>query len=78
MRTPQHSACFDEGKEAEFFGDHAELVRKAAWYLEHDAERKAIALRGQQRCVSSGYSWDRLMARDWPRVLKLHAARRGT
>jgi len=76
VRTPQHSACFEEGQEAEFFGDHAELVRKAAYYLEHQAEREAIALRGQQRCMASGYSWDRLMARDWPQVLQVHADHR--
>lgn len=75
VRTPQHVACFEEGKEAEFFSDHAELVRKARYYLEHDAEREAIARRGQQRCVTSGYSWDRIMARDWPRICQIYAER---
>jgi spore maturation protein CgeB len=76
VRTPQHLAAYAEGREAEFFGDHAELVRKARYYLEHPEERRAIARRGQQRCVSSGYSWDALMAKDWARVRELYAASR--
>jgi glycosyltransferase involved in cell wall biosynthesis len=73
VRTPQHLACYEEGEEAEFFGDHDELIRKATYYLEHDDEREAIARRGYERCVGSGYSWDALMARDWAKVKKLFA-----
>ena len=72
MRTRQHVECFEEGIEAEFFGDDDELVQKARHYLERDSERGDIARRGQQRCVTSGYSWDALMKRDWARVLDLH------
>jgi spore maturation protein CgeB len=72
VRTPQHRECFEEGKEAEFFGDHDELVRKARYYLEHPEEREAIARRGRERCVRSGYSWDALMARDWEKVKALY------
>lgn len=75
-RTPQHAACFKEGVEAEFFGDHHELVDKARYYLSHEDERERIARRGHERCISSGYSWDALMARDWPKVTKLFAERR--
>jgi len=74
MRTRQHLECFDEGREAEFFGDHDELVRKARYYLEHEDEREEIARRGRERCVSSGYSWRALMRRDWAHVLEKHAA----
>ena len=76
VRTPQHVDCYEEGKEAEFFGDHEELVRKARYYLEHPEEREAIARRGLERCVTSGYSWDSIMARDWPKVKRIYAERR--
>ena len=75
IRSAQHLECYREGEEAEFFGDHEELVRKARYYLEHPAEREAIARRGHKRCVDSGYSWDALMRRDWKRVLEHYQAR---
>ena len=75
IRTPQHLDCYREGEEAEFFGDHEELVRKARYYLEHPVEREAIARRGHERAVNSGYSWDALMRRDWKRVLEQYHAR---
>jgi spore maturation protein CgeB len=70
MRTEQHMKCYVEGREAEFFGNHQELVQKARYYLEHDDKRKEIARRGNKRCVSSNYSWDRYMRDDWAKVLK--------
>jgi len=73
-RSDQHSECYIEGEEAEFFGDHAELVRKARYYLEQPAAREAIARRGHQRALTSGYSWDALMDRDWRRVLEHYRA----
>ncbi len=74
--SPQHLDCYEEGKEAEFFGDHEELVRKARYYLEHPEEREAIARRGLERCRTSAYSWDALMAKDWLKVKQLYADRR--
>jgi spore maturation protein CgeB len=76
VRTPQHLECYEEGREAEFFSDHEELVRKASYYLEHADEREAIARQGYERCVASGYSWDALMATDWPKVKRLFSERR--
>lgn len=78
IRTDQHLKCYAEGEEAEFFGDHEELVHKATYYLEHEDEREAIAKRGHQRCLESGYSWDAIMARDWPKVRELFASRNGS
>lgn len=69
MRTPHHLEYYREGVEAEFFGDHDELVRKARYYLEHATQRSEIAQRGHRRCVESGYSWDAIMKRDWERLL---------
>jgi len=70
MRTKQHTECYLEGKEAEFFSSNQELVQKARYYLEHDDQRKEIALRGYQRCTASDYSWFLYMRDDWDKVCK--------
>jgi len=71
MRTPQHSECYVEGKEAEFFDGPEELVRKARFHLENDGRRREIARQGHERCVRSDYSWNRFMRDDWAKVLKV-------
>lgn len=76
MRTRQHMGCYVEGKEAEFFGSHEELVHKARYYIGHDEQRKEIAHRGHQRCVGSDYSWARYMRDDWDKVRKAIEERR--
>jgi len=76
MRTPQHLEAYEEGQEAEFFGDNEELVQKVRYYLEHDEERRAIARRGHERCVGSCSSWHKLMRRDWSRTLEIYHASR--
>jgi spore maturation protein CgeB len=55
-RTAEHLALFDEGLEAEFFASDAELIDKCRRYLEDEASRDAIARRGHERCIASGYS----------------------
>ena len=59
-RTPEVLKLFEEGREIACFGDVDELVQKARYYLEHDAERKAIASAGYERCVPA-YSYDERM-----------------
>jgi len=61
-RTLEHQAMYVEGKEAEFFASAEELVEKANYYLEHEAERQQIAERGHERCISGGYSFKEIMA----------------
>jgi hypothetical protein len=70
MRSAQHAECFEEGVEAEFFGDTRELVDKARYYLASKNERKRleIAKKGQERCVRSDYSWARYMRDDWAKT----------
>jgi spore maturation protein CgeB len=55
-RTDDHIALFEEGKEAEFFGDDEELKSKIRFYLSNDGARKKIAAAGRERCLRSGYS----------------------
>lgn len=76
MRTKQHMESYVEGKEAEFFEDSNELIRKARFYLDHDDMRIEISKRGHERCIGSDYSWARYMRDDWVKVKNAFYGRR--
>ena len=71
-RTAEHQDLFDEGTEAEFFADRAELIDKLRFYLAHDAARIAIAEKGRQRAITQ-YSWTRVLSPVLTRVGSLTA-----
>lgn len=57
---------FEEDKEIAMFRTPEELVEKAAYYLEHEDERKAIAAAGQQKVLAE-FTYEKLLKRflDW-------------
>ena len=57
-RVPGHQACFEEDREAVFFGSVEECAEKARYYLAHEQARKRIAAAGRLRAERSGYSND--------------------
>jgi spore maturation protein CgeB len=63
LRTPGHEACFEEGKEAEFFSSIEECADKIRYYLDHPVEREEIARRGCARAKRSGYDNDTQLQR---------------
>jgi spore maturation protein CgeB len=63
LRTPGHQAAFVEDKEVVFFSSVEECAEKARYYLDHPEEREAIARRGRERAVASGYDNDTQLKR---------------
>lgn len=55
-RTKRHLEFFEEGKEAEFFDNNEEMLKKIKQYLGDENAREKIALAGRKRCLVSGYS----------------------
>jgi spore maturation protein CgeB len=72
LRTPGHQACFEEGREAEFFSSIEECADKIRYYLDHSAEREGIAARGCERAAQSGYDNETQLSRV---LQKLHQQR---
>ena len=56
--TPGHRKHFIDGEEAIFFESVADCAEKIKRYLPDEAARTKIAKAGQQRAISSGYSYD--------------------
>ena len=57
-RTCEVSEFFVEGRECGMFEGAKEMVDKVGYYLEHTAEREAVAEAGHVRCLHSGNSVD--------------------
>jgi spore maturation protein CgeB len=76
QRSPGHEACFQEGKEAEFFSSPEECARKIRYYLEHPLERERIAIEGCERARQSGYDNDTQLSRVLDRLeeMRSHSA----
>ncbi|MDX2221370.1 MAG: glycosyltransferase [Rhodospirillaceae bacterium] len=49
---PHLAETFAPGREVETYANAAEMVEKAAWFLDHPREREEIAARGQARCFA--------------------------
>lgn len=52
---------YEPGVEAEYFGSQEELLDKAGYYLEHEEERTAIAMRGYER-TKMDHTYERRIA----------------
>jgi spore maturation protein CgeB len=57
-RNEESVRYFEEGVEAAFYNSSEELAKTVGHYLANPRERAAIAKRGRERCLSSGYSLD--------------------
>ena len=56
-RNPEIQAFFREDQEIVLFDSPEELKDKIDFYLGHETERKRIARRGHERCLSSGHRY---------------------
>jgi spore maturation protein CgeB len=54
-RTYKHEQFFEDHKEAVFFDSKEDLLQKVRYYMQHEEERKKIAMAGYTRCQTSGY-----------------------
>jgi spore maturation protein CgeB len=63
LRTEGHQALFEEDREAVFFSSLEECADKCRFYLDRPDLRDAIAQRGRERAVRSGYDNDTQLAR---------------
>ncbi len=53
-RTTDHSALYEEDKEAVFWSDANECADKCLLLLQNDVMRRDIALKGRERCLKNG------------------------
>lgn len=72
-RTPEHCSLYCDGQESAFFSNDEELVSKIEYYLSNEDERKAVAIRGHNRCVpaySSTAQMRSMLAKIWTSRIK--------
>jgi hypothetical protein len=63
VRSEGHQAIFEEDREAVFFSSLEECADKCRFYLTRPDLREAIARRGRERAVRSGYDNDTQVSR---------------
>jgi hypothetical protein len=63
LRCPGHQAILEEDREAVFFSSVEECADKCRFYLKRPDLREAIARRGRERAVRSGYDNDTQLGR---------------
>jgi spore maturation protein CgeB len=63
LRTDGHQTLFEEDREAVFFSSLEECADKCRFYLDRPELREAIARRGRERAVRSGYDNDTQLAK---------------
>ncbi len=73
-RCKGHELKFQEGEEAIFFTDTADLIAKIQRYLPDEAERARIAANGRERAVRDGYSNDVQVGRIVERAAEIRRA----
>lgn len=67
-RTSRHMELFEEGKEAEFFADNDELLKKINHYEKSPDMLQEISDRGRERCMMSGYDMTTQLSRMLARI----------
>jgi spore maturation protein CgeB len=68
-RTQEHIRLFKEAEEAEFFGNHNELLKKINYYLHNNEQRELVADNGRKRIERSGYYF-RDMSKEMIEIIK--------
>ena len=55
-RTLEHERLFIDKKEAVFFDNKEDLLKKIRYFLANNEQRKKIALAGYEKCISANYT----------------------
>ena len=72
-RTYDHSRLFIEGREAEFFNGHSELLHKVELYLKNSNLRNTIAKNGYQKIINSRYLYSDMSQRIVRQIVFYHS-----
>ena len=69
-RSTEHERLFIDGKEAVFFDNKTDLLKKIKYFLVNHEQRKKIAEAGRKRCETGNYSYDSRMESMFALILK--------
>ena len=70
-RTNEHLDLFEEDKEAVYFSNDEELLKKIKYYLENEQERLNILNNGYNKCINEDYSYDNMVKKILKKVKNL-------